>query len=72
MHHDRRVKYGDPGPVGMIGRRAPLEERYLDRVQIHGPILNPQLGACSVWTGCAHPSGFGVIRSGSGAGVFTA
>ena len=66
MHYDRRLRYGTPGPVGMIGHRAPLEERFINSVQIHGPLprFEPRRGACSVWTGYVHRSGFGAIWSG--------
>lgn len=67
MHYDRIVHYGAPGPVGMIGRRASLEDRFANCVQIHGPTPAhaPTLGCCSLWCGYVHPRGFGAIRCGN-------
>lgn len=64
MHYDRAQRYGGPGPPGMIGKRAPLPERFANNVQINGPTLTATLGPCSVWTGYVHARGFGAIRSG--------
>jgi len=64
MHHDRMQRYGGPGPAGMIGKRAPLAERFANRVQINGPTVAAELGPCSVWTGYVHTRGYGAIRSG--------
>lgn len=66
MHYDRVRRYGGVGPVGMIGKRAPLEERFFNHVRVGGPMprFNPRLGACSIWTGYVHPSGFGAIWRG--------
>ncbi len=63
MHYDRWRRYGSPGPAGMIGHRAPLEERFVNNVLIAGPIPSsqPWLGACSLWMGYQHVSGFGAI-----------
>lgn len=55
MHYKRWLRYGGTGPAGRLGKKAPLEQRFDNKVQ---------LGSCYLWTGCAHPSGFGVIRSG--------
>ncbi len=49
---------------GMIGHRAPLDDRFVNNVQINGPLVLFELGPCHVWTGCIHESGFGVIRLG--------
>jgi hypothetical protein len=66
MHYDRCVRYGGPGPAGMIGKRAPLDERFINNVQTSGPTPAhaPHLGPCSLWTGYVHGSGYGAIRSG--------
>jgi HNH endonuclease len=66
MHYDRWRRYGSLGPVGMIGKRASLEQRFTNNVQIYGPLprFSPQLGCCAVWTGYVHASGFGAIWSG--------
>jgi hypothetical protein len=65
-HYRRWLRYRDPGPVGMIGSRAPLEERFANKVQAYGPIPShaPSLGRCSIWTGYRHHSGFGAIWRG--------
>jgi hypothetical protein len=57
MHYKRWLKYGGPGPAGRIGKKASLEERFINRVRL-GP------GPCYIWTGCVHASGFGVLRTG--------
>jgi len=55
MHYKRWLKYGTAGPVGRIGRKSTLEERFVNRVRL-GP------GPCYVWTGYVHkPSGFGAL-----------
>lgn len=64
MHYKRVLTYGGPGPVGKIGKHATLEDRFINSVKMFGPIMVAELGACHVWTGCVHPSGYGVIRSG--------
>lgn len=64
MHYDRILRYGAPGPVGMIGKRASLEERFHNNVQIYGPILTHELGQCSIWTGYQHSRGYGAIWRG--------
>lgn len=61
MHRARLIRYKSVGPSGPL--RKSLEDRFIDNVQIHGP-LHDRLGSCRVWTGCVHASGFGVIRSG--------
>jgi HNH endonuclease len=67
MHHARLRRYGTLGPAGMVGKKASLEVRFANNVQINGPIPahNPALGACSVWTGYVHVSGFGAIATGN-------
>lgn len=66
MHYRRLLRYGGPGPVGAIGKRGTLDDRFINNVQVNGPIPEhaPQLGACAVWTGYAHRSGYGGIGSG--------
>jgi hypothetical protein len=55
MHYKRWLKYGGTGPAGPIGRKASLEDRFTNHVQ---------LGACYIWTGYVHASGYGAIRTG--------
>jgi hypothetical protein len=67
MHYDRKRRYGGLGPAGGMGSRAPLEERFINYVQVGGdqPRWNAHLlGPCSIWTGYRHVSGFGAIWSG--------
>jgi hypothetical protein len=45
----------------MMGKRAPIEERFINAVQINGPTVTASLGPCSIWTGYTHWSGFGAI-----------
>jgi hypothetical protein len=53
MHYRRIIRFGGPGPVGMVGKWATLEERFDNRVE--------RQGNCLVWTGPVHKSGFGTI-----------
>lgn len=55
MHYKRWLRYGGTGPVGTMGRKASLEERFTNKVR---------LGSCYIWTGYVHESGYGAIRSG--------
>ena len=52
---DTILRRNRAGRAGMIGGRAPLQQRFDNHVRI---------GVCYIWTGCVHESGFGVIRTG--------
>lgn len=65
MHHARVRRYQGPGPVGMVGRRADIAVRFVNGVQVDGPVMVPELGPCHTWTGYVHASGFGALRRGN-------
>jgi hypothetical protein len=58
MHYKRWLRFAGTGPSGRMGRKATLEERFIDRVRL-GP------GPCYIWMGYVHkPSGFGALVTG--------
>jgi hypothetical protein len=58
MHYKRWLKYRGTGPAGWMGKKAPLDERFITHVRL-GP------GPCYIWTGYVHkPSGFGALVKG--------
>jgi hypothetical protein len=64
MHYERKRRYGGHGPAGRIGKAAVIETRFINNVNIHGPVFDIQLGPCSEWKGYVHQSGFGAIGAG--------
>jgi HNH endonuclease len=64
MHYSRILHYGGPGPPGRIGKAAPLRDRFINNVQVPGPVVSSRLGACHLWTGYVHESGYGAIGVG--------
>jgi hypothetical protein len=50
---------------GKQGRERPsVEDRFWPQVRKDGPIVRPELGPCSVWTGSTNPGGYGVFSIG--------
>jgi hypothetical protein len=62
MHYRRWLHYGGPGPAAMIGKWAPLENRFLDNVQPWGPMS--RLGPCHQWMGSLTQRGYPKICDG--------
>lgn len=42
------------------GERS-AEDRFWEKVDRNGPILDPELGPCWIWTGSRHPQGYGAF-----------
>jgi hypothetical protein len=41
---------------------APLEDRFMRRVNTAGPSVSEELGPCWIWTGTSQSQGYGILR----------